>query len=177
MKKLVIYIACICFSTLTFAQAKQTVTKSIVTYQVKNMGFQSTGTIGGLQATILFDKEHLAASSIEASVDVKTINSDNDLRDEHLKKEEYLDAEHYPRISMKSVSFKQKSASNYTGQFDVTIKGKTKRIELPFTYIVNGSTAVFKGDFKINRLDFAIGDKSVVLSNELTITLNVETAL
>jgi polyisoprenoid-binding protein YceI len=177
MKKIALYLACICFTTLTFAQVKNTVTKSDVTYTIKNMGFNSSGTIAGLEATILFDKEHLATSSIEASVDTRTINSDNDMRDGHLKKEEYLDVDHYPKISMKSVSFKQKSGSNYIGEFDVTIKGKTKRIELPFTYIVNGSTAVFKGSFKINRLDFAIGDKSMVLSNEINISLNVETAL
>lgn len=136
----------------------------------------STGTIGGFEATILFDKDHLATSSIEASVNVNTINSESDMRDEHLKKEDYFDAEHYPKISIKSVSFKTKNASNYTGQFNVTIKGKTKLVELPFTYVVSGSTAVFKGSFKFNRLDFAIGDKSMVLSNEVTITLNVETA-
>jgi polyisoprenoid-binding protein YceI len=176
MKKLGLYIACMCFVAVAFAQAKHTVTKSEITYQIKNMGFNSTGNIGGLEAAILFDKEHLATSSIVASVDTKTINSDDDMRDTHLKKEDYLDVEHYPKISMKSVSFKQKGGSNYTGEFDVSIKGKTKRIELPFTYIVNGSTAVFKGSFKINRLDFAIGDKSMVLSNELTISLNVATA-
>ncbi|EHQ26920.1 YceI family protein [Mucilaginibacter paludis] len=176
MKKLFFYMACVCFSTLAFAQTKQTVTQSTVTYEVKNMGFKSSGKLGGLEATILFDKDHLASSSIEASVDTKTIDSDNDMRDNHLKKEEYFDVEHYPKITMKSVSFKQKGGSNYTGDFNVTIKGKTKLIQLPFTYITSGSTAIFKGSFKINRLDFAIGDKSVVLSNEVTVSLNVETA-
>lgn len=176
MKKIVIYIICICFSEFAFGQTKHRVTKSAVTYQVKNMGFMSSGTIAGFEATILFDKDHLATSSIEASVNTNVIDSDNEMRDEHLKKPEYFDTEHYPKIFMKSVSFKSKNASNYIGQFNVTIKGKTKLIELPFTYVVSGSTAVFKGSFKINRLDFAIGDKSMVLSNEVTITLNVETA-
>jgi len=176
MKNLVLFTFCIFLSIVAFAQTKHKVTKGDVSYQVKNMGFMSTGLIHGFEATILFDKDHLATSSIEASVNANTIDSDNDTRDEHLKKPEYLDAEHSPKITMKSVSFKAKNASNYVGQFNVTIKGKTKLIELPFTYIVNGSTAVFKGSFKINRLDFAIGDKSMVLSNEVTITLNVETA-
>lgn len=176
MKSLLLYITLVCFSTLTFAQTKHTVKQSTVTYEVKNMGFKSSGKLGGLEATILFDRDHLATSTIEASVDTKTIDSDNDMRDNHLKKEEYFDVEHYPKITMKSVSFKQKGGSNYIGEFDINIKGKTKRIDLPFTYITSGSTAVFKGSFKINRLDFAIGDKSVVLSNEVAVSLNVETA-
>jgi polyisoprenoid-binding protein YceI len=177
MKKFILYIVCTCFCALAVAQTKQKVTKADITYQVKNMGFMSGGSIGGFEAVIEFDKDHLANSNIDASVNINTINSDNDMRDNHLKKPEYFDAEHFPKISMKSVSFKAKNASNYIGQFNVTIKGKTKLIELPFTYIVNGSTAVFKGSFKINRLDFAIGDKSMVLSNEVTVTLNVETAI
>jgi len=170
MKKFALYIICTCLCVAAVAQTKQKVTKSDVSYQVKNMGFMSTGTIGGLEASIEFDKDHLA------SVNINTINSDNDMRDAHLKKPEYFDAEHFSKITMKSVSFKAKNASNYTGQFNVTIKGKTKLIELPFTYVVSGSTGVFKGSFKINRLDFAIGDKSMVLANEVTIALNIETA-
>ena len=177
MKKLAICLICICVTTLAFSQAKQKVTKSDVRYKVKNMGFSSTGSIAGFEATILFDKDHLTTSSIEASVAVHTIDSDNDMRDTHLKKPEYFDAEKYPKIIMKSISFAHKSGSNYIGQFDVTIKGITKRVEVPFTYVVNGSTAVFNGGFKFNRLDFNIGDKSMVLSNEITIILNVETAL
>lgn len=177
MRRIVLIALCICFANYTFSQARHTVTQSEVTYTVKNMGFNTSGTINGFEATILFDKDHLSTSSIQASVDTHTINSDNDTRDTHLKSADYFDTDHFPKISMKSVSFKAKGASNYVGEFDVTIKGKTKRVELPFTYVVNGSTAVFKGSFKINRLDFAIGDKSMVLSNEVTVTLNVETAI
>lgn len=177
MNKFFLYLLCICFTTYTYAQTKHTVAKADVSYEVKNMGFKSTGTIGGFGATILFDKDHLATSSIEGSVNVNTINSDNDMRDEHLKKEAYFDAEQYPKITMRSVSFKAKNGSNYVGEFNVTIKGKTKLVEMPFTYVINGSTAVFKGNFKINRLDFAIGDKSMVLGNEVTVNLNVETAI
>ncbi|RKR80658.1 polyisoprenoid-binding protein YceI [Mucilaginibacter gracilis] len=177
MKIVAIYITLFCLIGTAFGQTKHTVTKADVSYEIKNMGFKTSGIIGGFEATILFDKDHLPTSSITAAVNTATINSDNDMRDEHLRKPEYFDVEHYPKIMMKSVSFKGGSATNYTGTFDVTIKGQTKRVDVPFTYIVNGGTAVFKGSFKINRLDFAIGDKSMVLSNEVTISLNVETAI
>lgn len=177
MKKLVLYFVFICITTLAFGQTKQKITKSDVSYKVKNMGFNSTGTIAGFEAAIMFDKDHLATSNIVASVETHTIDSDNDMRDAHLKKEEYFDADKYPKITMKSVSFVRKGGSNYVGQFDVTIKGITKRVEVPFTYVVNGNAGTFNGGFKFNRLDFNIGDKSMVLSNEISITLNVETAL
>jgi polyisoprenoid-binding protein YceI len=176
MKITIVYIALFFASVAAFAQTKHKVTGSKVSYQVKNMGFMSSGNIAGFEATILFDKDHTSTSSIEASVDTHTLDSDNEMRDTHLKKEEYFDTDHFPKIVMKSVSFKAKSASNYIGQFNVTIKGKTKLIELPFTYVTTGNLGAFKGSFKINRLDFGIGDKSMVLANEVAITLNVETA-
>ena len=177
MKKLSLIILLLGTTLISQAQTKNTVTKSSVTYQIKNMGFATAGKFGGLEANILFDKAHLATSTIDASVAVKTVNSDDDMRDEHLRKEDFFDADHYPKMIMKSTSLKSKSGNNFIGEFDLTIKGKTKRITVPFTYVVKGNTATFAGSFKINRLDFGVGDTSVVLSNEVTVFLNVETAI
>ena len=176
MKHRVLYILFLFFAASAFAQTKQTVTKSLISYQIKNMGIKTSGTIAGFEADILFDKDHLSTSSIEASVDTRTINSDNDMRDNHLKKEEYFDVEHYNKITMKSVSFRKKSESNYVGVFNVTIKNKTKLVEIPFTYIVNGKAGAFKGSFKIDRTDFAVGAESMVLSKEVTVFIDIETS-
>jgi polyisoprenoid-binding protein YceI len=172
-----ILIILLCLTTLAFAQTRQTVTKAGVTYQVKNMGFTTSGLFSGFVGDIKFDKAHLAASSIEASVETKTINSDDDARDEHLRKEDFFDVAHYPKIIMKSVSFQQKGGNNYLGKFELSIKGKTKLVDFPFTYVQTGTTGVFKGSFKINRLDFGIGDSSLTLSNEVTIAVTLETTL
>ena len=138
------------------------------------MGFNTTGAMGGVQATILFEPAKLDGSSIEASADVTTINTDNDMRDEHLKSDSYFDVAKYPKITMKSVSLKHKSGNNYDGQFSVTIKDKTKTLDIPFTYTDNGSTAVFNGILKLKRTDFGIGGSSMVMSNDVTVTINVE---
>jgi polyisoprenoid-binding protein YceI len=176
MKRLALIILLLSTS-IVFAQSKHAVTKSSVTYQVKNMGFTTSGFFSGFVGDVKFDKAHLATSSIEASVETKTINSDDDARDEHLRKEDFFDVAHYPKISMKSVSFQQKGGNNYLGKFELSIKGKTKLVDFPFTYTQTGTTGNFKGSFKINRLDFGIGDSSLVLSNEATITVALETVL
>jgi polyisoprenoid-binding protein YceI len=176
MKKLTLIVFTL-LTSLALAQTKQTGTKGSVSYQIKNMGFTTTGVFGGLVADVKFDKANLATSSITASIDVKTVNSDDDARDTHLKNADFFDVDHYPKITMKSTSFKQKSGNNFIGQFDLTIKGKTKSVELPFTFVQTGTTGVFKGSFKINRLDFGVGDTSMVLSNDVVVLLTVETAI
>ena len=159
------------FTTAGFAQS---VTKSTIGFKIKNLGFNVEGTFSGLQADIKFKPADLAGSSIEASVASNTVNTGSDGRDNHLKNEDYFDVAKYPKITFKSVAFKRKSGSNYTGSFNVTIKDKTKLIEIPFTYDESGNTARLKGSFMILRTDFGIGGKNLILSNEANVTVEVE---
>jgi polyisoprenoid-binding protein YceI len=138
------------------------------------MGINTGGSFSGLKADIKFDPAHLDASTIEASIDTKTINTDNENRDHHLKSDSYFDAEKYPEITMKSISFKHKSGDSYTGVFNLTIKHKTNSVEVPFIYSENGNTASFKGTLRIKRTDYGVGGKSLVMSNDVTITINVD---
>lgn len=175
MKIFFIPLLIIFLASTSFTKEKNTVAKSAITFQIKNLGINTVGTIGGLKADIQFNPVDLASGTIDASVDVNTINTDNDSRDDHLKSEDYFDAEHFPKITMKSVSFIHKRGINYIGRFNLTIKGKTKLVEMLFTYTENGNTAVFSGNFKLNRLDFGIGESSMILSNDVIINIDAET--
>jgi len=174
MKK--IYIAAVlAFLVInSFAQVKTTVTKSAISFKIKNMGISCNGVFNGLQADVQFKPADLTGSSITASVETATVNTDNEMRDNHLKSADYFDVTTYPKITLKSVSFKHKSGDNYTGSFNVTIKDKTKLIEVPFTYTETGNTAVFNGSFKVNRRDFGVGGNSMVLADEATVAINTE---
>jgi polyisoprenoid-binding protein YceI len=158
------------------AIAQTKVTKANITFQIKNLGINTGGTFGAIHANIQFDPANLNTSSIEANADVNSINTDNDTRDEHLRSDEFFDAARFPKVTMKSVSLKHKSGNNYSGQFNVTMKDKTKAFEVPFTYIPHAAGATFKGSFKLNRRDFGVGESSLVLSNDVTVFIEVETA-
>jgi len=175
MKHLALLIAFLLTAAIGFAQAKHTVTKFDVTYQIKNLGLNSRGTFGGLQADINFDKSHPDSSRIEASIDVNTLNSDNTMRDNHLKSEDYFDAARYPKIYMKSVYVKHKSGNEYTGTFNITIKDKTKELTMPFTYTENEKQGTFKGSFTIKRTDFGIGGKSMMMADDVKVSIEVQT--
>jgi polyisoprenoid-binding protein YceI len=174
MKKIYIAVILILLVTSNFAQVKTTVTQSTISFKIKNLGINTSGSFNGLQADIQFKPQDLTGSIIEASVDAGSINTDNDMRDSHLKGADYFDVATYPKIKLKSISFKHKNGGNYTGNFNVTIKDKTKLVEVPFTYTETGNTAVFNGSFKVNRSDFGIGGKNMILSDEATITVNTE---
>lgn len=162
------------FTLTVFSQDKSAIVRSSIRFKIKNLGINTGGTLGGLAADIQFKANDLAASSINATVDVNTINTDNESRDEHLKSADYFDVARFPKISLKSTLFKHKSADNYIGAFNLEIKGKAKLIEIPFTYVESGNTGLFKGSFKINRLDFGVGGSSLILSDEVQVEIEVE---
>jgi len=56
---------------------------------------------------------------------------------------------------------------------NLTIKGVTKPVEFGFSASPQNGGYVFDGEFKINRRDFGVGESSVSLSDNLTVTLSV----
>jgi len=177
VKKIFLFLILILSAATLFAQVKeQAVTKSSVIFHIKNLGFTVDGTLAGFKGEVKFDPINLAASTITASVDVNTIDTDNGTRNDHLKSDSYFDAAKYPGITMKSVSLKHNSGNRYTGTFSLTIKDKTNTINMPFTYIETGSSAEFKGNFQIKRSDYGVGESSMVMSNDVKVDISVTTA-
>jgi polyisoprenoid-binding protein YceI len=156
------------------AQVKYTAGKSSATFQIKNMGFNTSGHIDGIKADILFDAANPANITITAVANVSSLNTGSDAKDEHLKSADFFDVATYPTITIKSTAIKHKSGNNYVGQFNVTIKNKTQSLPIPFTYTDSGSSAIFNGVLKLKRSDFGIGGSSLVLSDDVTVTINVE---
>lgn len=175
MNKMKLLLTALLISSAVFVHAQTTLTASSVTYKVKNMGIETNGKFGGLDANIKFDPAQPAGSSIDASIDVSSVNSDNDTRDSHLKGEKFFDVAHYPRIQLKSTAIEHKKGNNYLGKFNLTIKGKTKPVELPFTYTEANGKVTYAGSFKLNRKDFNVGGSSLVLADEVTVFISAET--
>jgi polyisoprenoid-binding protein YceI len=77
---------------------------------------------------------------------------------------------------MKLLSFRLKAGNNFIGMLNLTIKGKTKLIEVSFTYNESAGTALFIRSFKVNRNDFNIDGKNMVLAGDATVNMVVQIA-
>ena len=174
MKKFFVLIVIILAYSTGDVNAQTPVIRSSITFEIKNMGITTGGSFGVLATKVHFSPDNLNASAIEASVNVGTINTGNSGKDEHLRSEDFFDAARYPKISLKSIALRRKSGNNYIGTFILTIKDKSKQIEMPFAYLDKGNSVEYKGAFKINRLDFGVGSSSLVLSDEVTINIDYE---
>ena len=163
-------LVCCAFATVDL---KPVDSDDAVKFSIKNFGIGTGGELKGLRGLIKWDAANPAASSINVSVDVSTINTGIDSRDNHLKKEEYFNVAKYPVISFVSESVSAENGSlQATG--NITIKGVSKRITIPFTVSASDNGYLFSGNFTVNRRDFGVGGGSMVLGDEVKIALKVK---
>lgn len=174
MKKtiLLLLISMTMISTYTTAQTKWNITKSSVKFKIRNAGLNVSGTFEGFKGKLLFSPENLASSRLIGAIQTATVNTGIKGRDRHLRKEDYFHVNKYPTIKMKSTRI-EKKGTQYVAYFKLIIKGVTKEIKVPFNFSQKGNTATFDAYFEINRRDFGVGGKSLILNNTAKITLNL----
>jgi polyisoprenoid-binding protein YceI len=173
MKKssIIISLLCLVFQ-VAIAQKPLTLKKYSVEYAVKNAGVKSTGRFDKASAVVKFDENNLAGSSISATIQTASFNSAITMRDNHLKAKDYFDAASFPTITLVSTQI-VKSANGYTGTFNLTIKGTTKSVQMPFTVIRNGSDLEFKAtELSIDRTAYGVGGSSFTLSNTVKLSIS-----
>ena len=153
------------------AQYKPVDDGSALKFTIGNFGIDVNGTFSGFTGKINFDAQNPSTANFDVTIDAATVNTDNSLRDKHLKGDGYFDVANYPRIRLVSTIINGKGG-NYKFTGKLTIKGKTKDIAFPFTTLPYADGLIFRGSFKINRKDFDVGGTSTV-SNELEVKFKV----
>jgi len=174
MNRLILLFLYFVFSLHATAQNYKPVDEgSKVHFAIKNFGINTGGTLSGLKGNIFFDPANLGASNFDVSVDAKTIDTDIENRDEHLRGENYFDAEKYPLIEIKSTKINDPKSGSYNFIGTLTMHGVSREISFPFKAIQQANDYLFTGDFEINRLDYSVGQPSAVLSKTAKVSLSV----
>jgi len=122
-------------------------------------------TVDGMQETIggftsfnisLDVKEDYTKSNISVSIDTKSINTGNEMRDEHLLTDEFFNAEKFPKISFTSNEISI-GDSSFIATGNLTMSGITHKINIPFKHlgsVKNKKGEVFQGNLEIDRTLF-----------------------
>jgi polyisoprenoid-binding protein YceI len=148
-------------------------TTANVSFKLKMLGATVEGKFKGFSGTLKFDPNNLATSSLNASVDATTLDTDNNLRNKHLKeKSEFFNVAKYPVLKMKTTKI-EKEGNNFVGYFDLTIKETTKSVKIPFTFKQEGDNGTFQGSAIINRRDWSVGGGTWGMSDNVTFTIAV----
>jgi polyisoprenoid-binding protein YceI len=171
MKQIITSLVVLMITFTSMAQVKTD--QGSVTFKIKNAGMGVDGKFGAPICIINFDPSNLSKSKFSGVVVATSINTDNNGRDNHLRKPEYFDVAKYPTIKIESTSITESGKGQFKAVCNLTIKEVTKSVTIPFSYSeANGSIAM-EGSFIINRRDFGVGGKSIILSDNANITIKI----
>ncbi len=119
------------------------------------------GEFSDYSGEINFDKTNLKDFSSQVVIQVKSINTRDDGRDNHLRGADFFDAVKFPTIVFKGTKIVP-SGDNYVIIGDLTMKGITKKITVPVTISgpipnpMGGEVMGISGEATINREDFSV---------------------
>lgn len=142
--------------SIIFAQTIDT-EKSHVKFTVRNFGVRDVvGIITDMKGTVNFDSYNLDSSYFDVTVNVNTVNTNNDKRDKHLRNEDFFETETWPNIHFKSNKIsRQNNLLGVAGY--LTIKDVTKEVFVPFIVVESDSTFIFTGGKTISRFEYNVG--------------------
>lgn len=175
-------------ATGAMAQTKWTVDKlhSNVKFSVQHMVVsEMEGSFKMFDGTMEHSKADFSDAKINFTVDVASVNTDNERRDGHLKADDFFNAEKYPKMTFVSTSVKPAGQGKYKIAGNLTIRDVTKPVVFDVTHggvlkTQKGSKAGFKARTTINRFDYnlkwdrATETGGLVVGKEVEIVVNVE---
>lgn len=191
MSKLIKAVSLLLLST-TFLFAQQytvDASHSHIGFKVAHMVISKTnGEFKDYSVDLTFNKDDLSTFNLAATIQMKSVDTGDEKRDDHLRNEDFFDVNKYPTMTFKS-SKVEKTEKGYIAHGQFTLHGVTKNLSLPFT--VTGPIKDPWGNTKmgveleteINRKEYGITwSKSMdggglLVGDEVYISINLELAL
>ena len=157
---------------------------SEIHFKIKHLVISTvTGSFKQFEGTAIAEGDTFEGAQVDFSLDVNSLDTNQDQRDGHLKSAEFFDAETYPKISFKSTSY---TGDKLTG--DLTIKDVTKPITLDVEFgglatdFYGNVKAGFEVTGKINRKEFGLTwdgvteAGAIVVGEDVKLIMNVQFA-
>ncbi|HJZ62869.1 MAG TPA: YceI family protein [Candidatus Acidoferrum sp.] len=157
-------------------------------FAVKHMMISTVrGEFKGVNGTVIWDDQDVTKSSVDVTIDAKTVNTGEDQRDQDLRSAKFFEVEKFPTLTFKSRKVEPAGAGKLKITGDLTMHGVTKEVVLD----VEGPTAPVKDPWgntraaanattKVNRQDFGVkwnanmDGGGVVVGDTVTIIIDLE---
>jgi polyisoprenoid-binding protein YceI len=156
---------------------------SFANWSIRHVASKTSGTFSDIKGKIMIDANKLENSSVEAKINMLSVNSSHTKRDDHIKKPEYLDVEKFAEMTF--VSKKIVVSSNAEGVMTgiLTMHGVAKEMTFPFKVLGFGSDpwgglrAGFEAKTSLKASDFGFTwplKKDAPVGDDIEITLLIE---
>ena len=153
-----------------------------VIFNLSHMGFSRYfGRFNSMDGTLTFDPQNPEKSELQVTVDIASIDTNNEKLQDELKSAEWFDVPQFPQA--KFVSTRIEKITGTTGKVygDLTIHGVTKPVVLDVTFNGAGPNEIMKVDelgfsanTTIKRSDFGIAQYIPMVGDDVTLTIEAE---
>lgn len=155
---------------------------SNVTFRIRHLLSEMEGRFNDFGGTIDFDPAKPEAAKVNLTVQVKSIDTANVKRDDHLRSKDFFEVEAFPQATFVSTSVKRVDEKNLEVSGDFTLHGVTKPMTVKVRIYGPADTAAGKRmgagtEFKVDRRVFGVNsyaDPKALLGDEVTLRVNVE---
>lgn len=157
---------------------------SKLTFTVTHLGISDvSGLFKNFDVKITSAKEDFSDAVFEVSADVASVNTEVEMRDNHLKSADFFDAANHPKLTFKNTSIKPAGNNQYKLTGDLSLHGITKPVTLDLLYrgtvenpMSKKPTSGFQVTGTIKRSDFGIGGNfpAAMISDEVRIKADGE---
>ena len=183
MKKLFLVALVLFAHAALFAQTKWNVdvVHSSVKFTVEHLVISEVeGMFKTFHGSMTSSNPDFTGSTVEFTVDVNSISTDNEMRDTHLKSDDFFGVATYPTAELVLTKVE---GTNFSG--NLTIKGITNPVSFTATSSKDGKSTVYKGTLTIDRSKYNVkyGSKSFfdnlgdkVINDEFTLDFNLVVA-
>ena len=143
------------------------------------------GSFNDFTGTATIDGDAPEKSSVQVTIQAHSVDTRNADRDGHLKSNDFLAMDEYPQITFSSTEIKQTGDTSFDVTGDLTIKGVTHSVTIPFEFEGSakdpfGNERIgFEGSTVINRKDFgitfnaALETGGVLVSDKITLEFEI----
>ncbi len=143
------------------------------------------GQFGEFSGTINFDGKDFSKATVEVSIDPRTIDTQNENRDKHLRSSDFFAADSLPEMKFVSTRIVPGEGNKFQIIGDLTMRGVTKPVTLDAELNgtiqgMRGPVAGFSAMGKLNRQDWgvswsrALDNGGLVVSDEVELNIEVE---
>jgi polyisoprenoid-binding protein YceI len=162
---------------------------SSVDFSVRHMMIAKVkGSFNSFNATIEADPSDLTTANIEFTVDLASIDTRNEDRDNHLRSADFFDVENNPTMTFTATSIVKTDEGEYDVTGDLTLRGVTRPETFVVTYEGTGKDpwgnekVGFNAEGKIKRSEYgltwnaALETGGVLVGDEIKVSLEIQAA-
>lgn len=129
------------------------------------------------RADIRFDPDNLEASTARVVIEMASAVDGVTLHERNLPTEPWFNVAANPTATFRAAEFRHRGGANYEARGELTLRGRTRNVTLPFTLAITGDRAVMNGRTTIDRTAFDIGDGAdaeEMISRDVEVIVRIE---